>query len=95
MLAPDAGAGLSAGVMVDLPDNQAGAILVEVGGWTLLTAVNLMLFSMLHNPCSTTVLTIWRETRSVRWTATATLLPLVLAVVVTATVAAGWRLFAG
>ncbi|MDN5896234.1 MAG: hypothetical protein L0H93_19710, partial [Nocardioides sp.] len=80
------------GVMLDLSDAEAGTILMEVGGWTLLTAVNLMLFSMLHNPCSTTVLTIWRETRSLKWTATATLLPLGLACVVTATTAAVWRI---
>ena len=35
---------------------------------TLLTAVNLMLFSLLHNPCSTTIYTIYKETRSAKWT---------------------------
>lgn len=87
--------GASAGVMLDLADDRAGSVLINIGGWTLLTAVNLMLFSMLHNPCSTTVLTIWRETRSVKWTTVATLLPLALAVVVTALTAAVWRGFAG
>jgi ferrous iron transport protein B len=87
--------GVQGGVMVDLANAQAGAVLVQAGGWTLLTAVNLMLFSMLHNPCSTTVLTIWKETRSLKWTATATLLPLALAFAVTGTTAsiarlAGW-----
>jgi len=37
--------------------------------------VNLMLFSLLHNPCSTTIHTIWKETGSARWTLLATLLP--------------------
>jgi ferrous iron transport protein B len=87
--------GVQGGVMLDLPDAQAGTALIQAGGWTLLTAVNLMLFSMLHNPCSTTVLTIWKETRSLKWTATATLLPLALAFVVTTATAsvarlAGW-----
>jgi ferrous iron transport protein B len=87
--------GVAGGVMLDLPDAQAGTVLIQAGGWTLLTAINLMLFSMLHNPCSTTVLTIWKETRSIKWTTTATLLPLALAFVVTATTAtvarlAGW-----
>jgi len=90
-LEPSLVAGAAPGVMLDLPDTQAGTVLVEVGGWTLLTAVNLMLFSLLHNPCSTTVLTIWRETGSLRWTAVATLLPLLLACAVTATTAALWR----
>jgi ferrous iron transport protein B len=85
--------GAAAGVMLDLPEAQAGTVLVGVGGWTLLMAVNLMLFSMLHNPCSTTILTIWRETGSVRWTTIATLLPLGLACLVTAVTAAVWRAF--
>ena len=81
------GAGAQPGVMLDLGDDaQIGTVLVA-GGWTLLTAVNLMLFTLLHHPCSTTVLTIWHETRSVRWTAVATLLPLALGFVVCASVA--------
>jgi ferrous iron transport protein B len=75
--------GADSGVMLELGDAQARSVLVQAGGWTLLTAVNLMLFSMLHNPCSTTILTIWKETRSLRWTALATLLPLALAFAVT------------
>jgi ferrous iron transport protein B len=54
-----------------------------------------MLFTLLHNPCSTTVLTIWNETRSVRWTAVATLLPLGLGFVVCAAVAGVVRLLGG
>ena len=58
--------GAAPGVMLELGDDAAvGSVLVTTGGWTLLTAVNLMLFTLLHNPCSTTVLTIWKETRSV------------------------------
>ncbi|UUZ58446.1 nucleoside recognition domain-containing protein [Nocardioides sp. B-3] len=79
--------GVAGGVMLDLPDAQAGTVLIRAGGWTLLTAINLMLFSMLHNPCSTTVLTIWKETGSLKWTTTATLLPPGLAFAVTATTA--------
>jgi ferrous iron transport protein B len=66
---------------------------VTTGGWTLLTAVNLMLFTLLHNPCSTTVLTIWKETRSARWTAVATLLPIALGFIVCASVAGVVRAF--
>jgi ferrous iron transport protein B len=45
-----------------------------------------MLFSLLHNPCGTTILTIYRETKSAKWTAIATLLPLALGFAVTAVV---------
>ena len=44
----------------------------------MLTAVNLMLFSLVHNPCSTTIYTIYKETKSAKWTALASLLPLAL-----------------
>ena len=68
--------------------------LLKADGWTLLTGVNLMLFSLLHNPCSTTIYTIYKETRSAKWTTVATLMPLVMGFVVCFLVAQIWRLFA-
>jgi ferrous iron transport protein B len=65
------------------------------GGWTLLTAVCLMLFSLLHNPCSTTIYTIYRETGSAKWTTLATFMPLVMGFVVCFLTAQVWRLAAG
>ena len=64
-------------------------------GWTLLTAVNLMLFSLIHNPCSTTLSTIRKETGSRKWTIVAALLPLGLGFAVTFFVAQIWRLLGG
>jgi ferrous iron transport protein B len=88
-----AAAGAGAGVMFE--NEAAGTEMVlRTGGWTLLTAVNLMLFSLLHNPCSTTIYTIYRETRSAKWTTVATLLPLVMGFVVCFLVAQVWRLVA-
>lgn len=84
------GVGAGAGVMFELDSNDAIGSILRAGGWTTLTAINLMLFSLLHNPCSTTILTIYNETRSKKWTAVATLLPLVIGIgvtFVTATVA--------
>ena len=66
----------------------------QAGGWTLLTAVNLMLFSLIHNPCSTTIYTIYKETGSRKWTTVAALLPLALGFIVTFFVAQIWRLAA-
>lgn len=85
--------GAQPGVMVELDDAQVYTVLTQVGGWTMLTAVNLMLFSLLHNPCSTTILTIWNETRNRKWTVIATLLPLGLAFTVTFLTASMARLF--
>ncbi|GAB4309098.1 MAG: nucleoside recognition domain-containing protein [Phototrophicales bacterium] len=76
-------AGAQSGVMLELGDAEVYTVLTQVGGWTLLTGVNLMLFSLLHNPCSTTMLTIWNETKSLKWTAVATFLPIAMGVIVT------------
>lgn len=75
---------LGLGALTEPPSwDGVRALLVQQHGWTLLTAVNLMLFSVLHNPCATTLLTIWRETRSLRWTLVGALLPLTLAFLAT------------
>ena len=86
--------GASAGVLMEGGDTETYRIL-HAGGWTLLTAVNLMLFCLLHHPCSTTIYTIYKETRSVRWTSLSVVLPIVLGVVVTVLVAAVWRAVGG
>jgi ferrous iron transport protein B len=86
--------GSGAGVMFELDSVVATGDLLRAGGWTLLTAVNLMLFSLLHNPCSTTIYTIYRETRSMKWTTVATLMPVGMGVVVCFLVAQVWRLIA-
>ena len=86
--------GAGAGVMFQGNDAQTMSML-QAGGWTLLTAVNLMLFSLIHNPCSTTIYTIYKETGSAKWTAVSALLPLIMGFVVTFLVAQVWRLVAG
>jgi ferrous iron transport protein B len=74
---------------------QLRELLVVDQGWTLLTAVCLMAFCVLHNPCSTTIWTLWKETGSVRWTVVGALLPLVLGLAATLVIAQGARLWAG
>jgi ferrous iron transport protein B len=91
LLVPAAGVGAGAGVMFELGQGGTGEFL-QLAGWTTLTGVNLMLFSLLHNPCSTTLYTIYRETKSWKWTALSAALPLGLGFVVTFLVAQVWRL---
>ncbi len=87
------GVGAGAGVMFELDSVARTADVLTTGGWTLLTGVNVMLFSLLHNPCSTTIYTIYRETGSAKWTTVATLLPVAMGVVVCFMVARVWGLF--
>ncbi len=87
--------GAGSGVMFELDSSLATWGILSGGGWTLLTAVNLMLFSLIHNPCSTTIYTIYKETGSTKWTTIATLIPLAMGFVVTFFTAQIWRLIAG
>jgi ferrous iron transport protein B len=84
--------GAGAGVMFELDSVNATGDILRAGGWTLLTAINLMLFSLLHNPCSTTIYTIYKETKSVKWTVVATIMPVIMGFVITFLVAQIWRL---
>jgi len=87
------GVGAGAGVMFQVGTAGTGELL-RAAGWTTLTGLNLMLFSLLHNPCSTTLYTIYKETGSWKWAAVSALLPLALGFTVTFLVAQVWRLFA-
>ncbi|MCK5922515.1 MAG: ferrous iron transporter B [Methylococcales bacterium] len=87
--------GEGTGVMFELDSQVETMAIFQAGGWTLLTAVNLMLFSLIHNPCSTTIYTIFKETGSRKWTLFASLLPVVMGFVITFFVAQIWYLFTG
>jgi len=85
---------MGVGMMTDPPSlDELKTLLVDQHGWTMLTAVNLMLFSLLHNPCATTIMTIYKETLSRKWAALSAVIPLALGFIVTMTVAAIWRMF--
>ena len=87
--------GEGAGVMFELDSMQQTRAILVAGGFTLLTAINLMLFSLIHNPCSTTIFTIYKETGSRRWATISALLPLAMGFAVTFVVAQLWRIFIG
>jgi ferrous iron transport protein B len=84
---------MGVGVMTDVPGfSELRSLLIDGHGWTLLTAVNLMLFSLLHNPCATTIMTIYKETKSKKWAALSVAITLGLAFLVTFTTASIARL---
>lgn len=66
---------LSQGSLTDMNDLTQIHSLLTAHGWTFITAINFMLFSLMHWPCSTTLLTIRKETKSWRWTFLAALIP--------------------
>ncbi len=89
------GFGDGAGIMFELDSESETAKVLQAAGFDLLMAVNLMLFSLVHNPCSTTIYTIYKETGSARWTAVATLLPVAMGFAICFVVAQVWRIVAG
>ena len=74
---------MGAGMMMELGSTADLASLFAAQGFTVLTAISLMLFSLLHWPCLTTTLTVWRETGSAKWTLASNLIPLATALLVT------------
>ena len=68
---------LKANTLVDLEDTFIIGEILRQNGWTLLTAINVMLFTVFHFPCMTTLLTIKKETGSLKWTVIAFLIPTV------------------
>ena len=73
---------LKSGTLVDLEDTmQIGNILIQ-NGWSFLTAVNVMIFTLLHFPCATTLLTIKKETGSKKWTLLSFAIPTVCGIIV-------------
>ena len=65
----------------ELSDFSHFASVLTQHGWTALTAFNLALFSLFHFPCSTTLITIYKETRSIKWTMLGVLLPTCIGVI--------------
>lgn len=73
---------LSTGKLIEFDDiNGLKTILID-NGWTYLTALNTMLFSLLHWPCSTTLLTIKKETGSWKWTIISFIIPTTIAIAI-------------
>ena len=83
---------MSTGAMLELDSLDALRELLVNNGWTWLTAVCTMLFSLNHFPCGTTLLTIRKETQSIKWAAVSFLIPTLTGIVLCFIVAQTARL---
>ena len=73
---------MKSGYLVDISDSwRIGEILIT-NGWTILTAINVMIFTLLHFPCMTTLLTIKKETNSSKWVWISFLIPTVCGMII-------------
>lgn len=73
---------MATGKMIELDNLSTLGDLLRNNGWTYLTALNMMLFSLLHWPCTTTLMTIKKETKSNKWTLLGFLIPTSIAFIV-------------
>ncbi|WP_434282160.1 nucleoside recognition domain-containing protein [Clostridium botulinum] len=71
---------LSKGAMIDFESLEQLRNILISNGWTYLTLLNTMLFSLLHFPCGTTIWTIKKETGSIKWTIFSVIMPTVIAI---------------
>lgn len=84
---------LQTGYLVEMDDSGALVSLLISHGWTIKTAVCMAIFSLFHWPCSTTCLTIKKETGSLKWTAVAFLLPTCIGILLCILASSVWNLF--
>lgn len=84
---------MAEGSILEIDDLSALKTLFVDNGWTWVTAVCTILFSLMHWPCSTTCLTINKETKSLKWTAVSFIVPTVCGIVICAVVANLARIF--
>lgn len=78
----------------DLDSLLALKNLLVANGWTLLTAINMMIMCLIHFPCGTTLLTIAKETKSVKWTMLSFLIPTALGILICFMFTKLWRTIA-
>ncbi|MFK9120363.1 nucleoside recognition domain-containing protein [Peribacillus frigoritolerans] len=78
---------LSTGSLMDVDGIEDLKRIFLDHGWTWITALNMMLFSLLHYPCGTTLINIYKETKSVKWTFWSFMIPTGIAFLVTFAVA--------
>lgn len=73
---------LKSNMLIDMEDTFAIGEILRQNGWTIITAINVMIFTVLHFPCSTTLLTIKKETGSLKWTIWSFIIPTVCGIVI-------------
>lgn len=71
---------MSTGVLTDFNSLTQLHTLLMSNGWTITTAICTIIFYLFHFPCSTTCITIYKETKSIKWTALAFLIPAILGI---------------
>ena len=72
---------MAGGNLVEIKDIASISNILVNNGWTIITAINVMLFCLMHFPCSTTLISIKKETSSWKWTFLAFAIPTVCGII--------------
>ena len=67
--------------LIDISNLNVLKNILVSNGWTFITAISVLIFTLFHFPCSTTLLTIKRETNSIKWTIISFIIPLIIGIV--------------
>lgn len=73
---------MAGGNLVQIEEISTISNILINNGWTILTAINVMLFSLMHFPCSTTLISIKKETGSLKWTFLSFIIPTLCGIVI-------------
>lgn len=72
---------MQTGSLVEMDNIHSIFNILSANGWTIVTAINVMIFSLLHFPCGTTLLTIKKETKSWKWCIISFILPTTIGII--------------
>lgn len=72
---------MSNNTLIDISNMDTLREILISNGWTYITAISVLIFTLFHFPCSTTILTIKHETSSIKWTLISFLLPLIIGII--------------
>ena len=73
---------LATGSLVDIENTFEIGEILKQNGWTLLTGINVMIFTLLHFPCGTTLISIKKESGSIKWSLLAFALPTICGIII-------------
>ena len=83
---------LSTGSLVDMENIFEIGEVLKQNNWTILTGINVMIFTLLHFPCGTTLISIKKESGSIKWASLAFLLPTICGIIICMITTGIWNL---
>ena len=84
---------LSTGSLVDIENTLEIGENLKQNGWSILTGINVMIFTLLHFPCGTTLMSIKKESGNIKWSLLAFSLPTIFGIIICIITTSVWNFF--